>query len=186
MTSKIFDIIIYVLFATLCIYGIKKNTTSDKKQSLDKLNSLRGIFAIEIVIGHAVRHANSYLMPFGKFMMIAVGYFFFISAFGMVTSLQTKDSYLNGFCRRKIGYLFLSTIIAFIINFTLDMLFPANAGYLCNIHTLPFTYFTKTNWYMFELILFYGIFFIAYKYIKHGGVLRVTLQLHQPLFCLVL
>lgn len=66
------------------------------------MNALRGIFAIEIVIGHVVRYENTWLYPFGKFMIISVAFFFFVSAFGMVSPIRNREMFtLRDFLREK-------------------------------------------------------------------------------------
>ncbi len=61
----------------------------DKTEKLKRLNALRGWFAVQIILGHAV-YQDSALYPLCQFSIISVAYFFFVSAFGMVLSYQRK------------------------------------------------------------------------------------------------
>ena len=95
------DIIIYlcilIAFALFVLIGMRRteagvimdrtrDCSSEQEEVLGRLNSLRGVFAIEIIIGHVFRHQMTILYPFGKFMIVSAAFFFFISAFGMVYS----------------------------------------------------------------------------------------------------
>ena len=170
MKGVLFDAIVSVAFVCLCLIGVRKSSGTCEQDYLERLNAFRGIFAVEIVIGHAVRYADSYLWPFGRFMLISVGFFFFVSAFGMVHSYHGKPNYLAGFCKRKIGYLFWITIFVFAFNFIADLLIPVDAGYVSSLEKIPTQYLKKTNWYMFEQMAFYALFYIAYRYGKRGRI----------------
>lgn len=177
MQNKLFDLAVYACFLCLCLIGVRKSSGDSEQDYLTRFNALRGIFALEIVLGHAVRHADSYLWPFGRFMMISVGFFFFVSAFGMVHSYHRKNAYLEGFCKRKIGYLFCLTIVVFAFNFVADLIIPANASYVCDISQIPQYYLIKTNWYMFEQMLFYALFYLVYQYLKKGRILAIAVAI---------
>ena len=95
MADIIFSIFILAIFYFIIFYNTKRSPVSGRDDLLKRLNSMRGIFAVEIVIGHVVRYENTILYPLGKFMIISVAFFFFVSAFGMVISFQEKDNYLK-------------------------------------------------------------------------------------------
>lgn len=183
MKGILFDFIVYDVFACLCLVGMRKSSGTREQDYLWRLNALRGIFAVEIVIGHAVRYADSYLWPFGRFMLISVGFFFFVSAFGMVHSYHSNPNYLNGFCKRKIGYLFGITLFVFAFNFIVDLLIPADAGYVSSLKEIPMQYLKKTNWYMFEQMAFYALFYVAYRYGKRGQIAFIAAVTF--VFCMV-
>lgn len=54
----------------------KARVCGGRNDLLKRLNSMRGIFAIEIVIGHVIRYENTILYPLGKFMIISVAFSF--------------------------------------------------------------------------------------------------------------
>lgn len=88
--DRMFDLCVYLLLAALLLFGIKKNRDMTADAFLQKLNALRGIFAVEIVVGHTIRFEVTWLYPLGKFMIISVAFFFFVSAFGMAYSFKMR------------------------------------------------------------------------------------------------
>ena len=65
-------------FSCLILEGCHKRDTNitTRESWLQNLNDMRGIFALEIVLGHVIRHERSLLYPLGKFMICSVAYFF--------------------------------------------------------------------------------------------------------------
>ncbi len=170
-----YSALIVLLMLIILVIGINKETlekkeTESSQQMLARLNNLRGIFALEIVIGHVVRYENTPLFLLGKFMFIAVAFFFFVSAFGLVQSWKRKSNYLTHFLLPKTSYLFFLAFIIYIINVLIDMCVPYSLGYY-NGKDVILKFFTMTNWYIWEQIVFYILFYFIYKYIKKYRVL---------------
>ncbi|MBQ9867050.1 MAG: hypothetical protein IJM34_08525 [Lachnospiraceae bacterium] len=91
--SKYLDIAaqaaVYLIFLLLAAIGSKKRESlPTDKEALSELNGLRGLFALEVIVGHVVRYENSLLFPFGKFMIVSVGFFFYVSGFGLAYSME--------------------------------------------------------------------------------------------------
>lgn len=147
----------------------------NKREKLKQLNSLRGLFALEIIIGHVGRYESGIIYLLGKFMICSVAIFFFLSAYGMVLSQKEKNDYLSiSFLLKKPIYLFLVAIFIYLFNSFVDVLLKSRAGYassFISIHAI----FSKTNWYIWELIFFYILFWICYKYFYRYRILLVTL-----------
>ena len=139
--------------------GIKAN-----KSTVTIINSLRGLFAVEIVIGHLVKESR-YGMPldvYEKFLFVSVGYFFFTSGFSMICNLKEKGgSYFAGFFKRKILFLFFIAILIFIINCIIAAVSGIFTHYVSS-DSLPVMFFNRTNWFIWELELFYLLFYICY------------------------
>lgn len=149
---------------------------TEKDRWFLRLNSLRGIFALEIVIGHVVRSEDTSLFLFGKFMIISVAFFFFVSGMGLTMSCEKKDNYLKGFLIRKIGYLFAIATVTLGINMIIDFFCKSDLGYYPIDKNIVLWFAGNTNWYLFELALFYILFFTAFKYIKKYAVLFIWLS----------
>lgn len=114
MYSIVFSICVFLIFAGFALFGCKKRSTDSlsRKSCLQNLNDLRGLFALEIVLGHVVRWETTILLPFGKFMICSVAFFFFVSAFGMAISHEEKENYLSyHFLISKPVCLFLITVL---------------------------------------------------------------------------
>lgn len=171
----IFDLLIYGLLLLLLLWNGKPGKyADDKKQVLENLNALRGIFAVEIIIGHGIRYEQSVLYPLGKFMICSVAFFFFISAMGLTISFQEKkEKYLTyRFWLTKPCYLLLLAVLIYLINYAVDLISGRNAGYYCR--PVFSNFFTATNWYLWMQIIFYVVFYLVYKYIKKYRVLLVA------------
>ena len=51
-----FDMIVYLLFLMLLLCGCTRQHNNECDNMFISMNGLRGLFAIEIVVGHAVHH----------------------------------------------------------------------------------------------------------------------------------
>ena len=105
-TSKMYNLIfsasVILILAILLFAGLKQDKNGEKAIILQRFNNIRGFFALEIIIGHVIRYDKSILYPLGKFMIISVAFFFFVSAFGLSYSFRTKDNYLKGFIKNRL------------------------------------------------------------------------------------
>lgn len=163
--------VVLVLFALTLLIGIKKSNTQGNRELLGRYNVLRGIFAVEIIVGHVIRFESTPLYPLGKVMLISVAFFFFVSGWGMTLSYHSKKDYLNGFLRKKCGYLLMLAVVTYAFRWLMTYLIlhinMINGSFLHD-------FFDKTNWYIWELIIFYVLFWGAYKYLKKGRIAAIT------------
>lgn len=135
---------------------------------LSKMNMLRGLFALEIVLGHVVRHEAGPIVLLGRFMICSVAFFFFVSGYGMTVSERKKENYLNyRYWINKPLFLIILPIPVYALECLIDFLSGGMAGYLPD-KSQPFLiwYFFKTNWYLWELIVFYILFWIIFKFVR--------------------
>jgi len=115
---------------------------------------LRGILAIEIVLGHTYGHTNNdQLLYFNDRIGVwVVGLFFFLSGYGLMLCLHRNRDYLKEFVFRKIGRILIPFLIVFLINSRLGMgnnLFRSLLG----------------DWFVTEIMIVYLIWYIVYKYL---------------------
>lgn len=174
MVDIVFSIFILTFFLIIIFYDIRRAPVTGRDDLLKRLNSMRGVFAAEIVVGHVIRYENIILYPLGKFMIISVAFFFFVSAFGMVKAFQEKENYLEGFLFVKLLYIFILVIITFAVNVCIDLIYPQELGYCFKEGSIIFHIFSVTNWYLWELALFYIVFYIVYRCIKKYRILTVS------------
>lgn len=170
-----FDMIVYCILLFAIFFSCKRDATLEQHEIIQRLNNMRGIFAVQIVIGHVVRYEKSFLFPLGKFMIISVAFFFFISAWGMVYSLENKDNYLDSFLRNKVGYILELVAISFLFGYLVDCLVPISLNYYKVDGSFLKTVLKMTNWYLWELILFYFLFYLCYKYLRKYAAIIITL-----------
>lgn len=155
------SVMIYAVLAFLLIYGLQYRRAANEGEYFQSFNSLRGLFAIEIVVGHVIRYEKTWLYPLGKFMLISVAFFFFVSGWGLSRSFHQKKNYLDHFLVRKCGYLFMLSIYAFACR-VIAGLVMGNSGVDENI---LIQYLRKTNWYIWELTFFYVLFYFIYRFV---------------------
>lgn len=175
----ILSLLVYVIFLSVFFVGIRKDRSLSRDECYKRLNGLRGIMALEIVIGHVIRYETSYLMPFGKFMLLGVGFFFFVSGWGLCKSFHEKDHYLDSFLRVRFLYLIGVAFIALGVTSLIDILSPIKTDYSTYSFEIKIAIrniFVRTNWYVRELLLLYLVFYFIYKYIKRYRLLVMTIS----------
>lgn len=162
--------VVIAAFMLILFPGTEKVKTQGKQELLGRYNMLRGIFALEIIVGHVIRFERTPLYLLGKVMIISVAFFLFVSGWGITISYHTKKNYLDGFLGKKCGYLFILAVITYAFRWVVTY-------FILHINmidkNLLYDFIQKTNWYIWELILFYAIFWVIYKYIKRGRVLTI-------------
>ena len=169
MLSLSFSIVTYILFVLLVFVGTQKNIISGQEEFGVRINSFRGVIALAIVIGHCVRYENCYLTPFGNLMLIGVGYFFFVSGYGLAGSYHTKPDYLKNFFKTRIMHLLYVILLALILTKLVSVISPIKTGFSTIHTTLPTianAFFFNTNWYLWELLLLYFLFYTVFRFFK--------------------
>lgn len=137
MNEKIYEILISVnrvdikyafwiiVFGGLLFYGSKIYGDEECKDPLsyEKTLALRGICAVEIVIGHiGVVSKSPVLFLNRKAGILIVGLFFFLSGYGLMYSMQKKKNYMRRFIKCRIPKLLFPAIPVYVIysNFALE------------------------------------------------------------------
>lgn len=187
MFQLIFCVSIYLILAFILLFQIKYVGKQGKDGLFYTLNSLRGIFALEIVIGHCVRYESCPLTPLGNFMLISVGYFFFVSGYGLSRSYHIKTNYMDNFLKHRILRLILLALEALIIVTIIAYICPVVTDFR-SIPTIPKVFarsvLIRTNWYMRELLLLYVCFYIVFRFIRKYRI--VLLNALILLICIIL
>ena len=157
--------IFWILFLFLIVINCSRRNIRALNDVLAIKNivSLRGICAIEIVLGHiGLALPNELVMfPFRKAGILIVGIFFFLSGYGCFISLRNKENYLDNFLKNKFIKLFLPVLFMYLVTELIKFL--GNGSFLFenvfSFHNL----FNTVNWYIWELFIFYFVFFVAFK-----------------------
>lgn len=164
------SLLIYVMFAFILLFNIQIEKKNEEASCFQNFNSLRGLFALEIMIGHVIRYESTLLYPLGKFMIVSVAFFFFISGWGLCRSYHQKTDYLSHLLPGKCGYLLALSLLAFAIrSIVLLVLGRWNPG-----QNVIRQYFSSTNWYIWELIFFYCLFFLVYRFLSKYRCVAIT------------
>lgn len=163
-----YTICIYSMFVFLIVLGLKREMGRTSGDYIRKFNNLRGIFALEIMIGHMVRYEKSLLYPLGKFMIISVAFFFFVSAMGLLHSWHKKTDYLRHFIFRRGGWLLAIAVVAFLYRIVWYLISGRPVQ-----KKIFFLFLQTTNWYIWELLFFYILFYLVYKYMRRYQILVI-------------
>lgn len=165
---------ILIIWLNLVLYGVHK---SDKLQTaLDRKNtiSLRGISAIEIMLGHiGLSTGNFILYPNKKAGILFVGIFFMLSGYGLTSSFYSKTNYLKSFFRKRLSNILCPVLIVYISATAIyHVIWPE-----CDIwERIDFySFLQKTNWYVWELLLLYVLFYICFKLNEKYALLLLTM-----------
>ena len=145
---------------------------ADISEAMKRYNLLRGILAIWIVFGHCSDYMTvppGILFWVKRFNLVCVGIFFFLSGFGLEHSLQTKKGYLRFFLLRKCGGLFLMATVQYLVS---DAFAHIMHWFLRYEDLADFLqrFVSSVNWFVWELMLFYLLFFLAALLIKAASV----------------
>lgn len=163
-------IIILLCLLSACLYKttfIKgKGCFYEKPLQLDNIIPLRGILALEIVLGHTYGHLedNAWLYLNNRIGVWVVGIFFFLSGYGLNYSLHRKRDYLKGFLIKRVGRIILPFAVVCVANYFL--------GYSGGFPECLFQ-----DWFVTEIILIYCIWYLLYKYLPESYAEKVFLVL---------
>lgn len=160
-------IILYVFLFVLCTFGVKiaPDVETNILNIQNRVNNLRGVFALFIILTHCTLAFDTLpilLIPFRKVSTFGVGYFFVLSGYGLAYSYTNKENYLRDFYK-KIMHILWIALISRIVSMILSVI-------LLNERSSVIEIFTGMNWYIYALIVLYGIFYISYKFIPKRNI----------------
>ena len=156
-------LILLILWLTLIFLGISKNDSAQCPFSKEQATALRGICAVEIMLGHiGLATGSVVLYPNKKAGILFVGIFFALSGYGVVYSTAHKEDYLRNFLavrlvRMLLPVYFIKLIMMGSEYYVGRCLGRTYAGISCE------EFFFRHNWYVWEQLAFYLIYWLAYK-----------------------
>lgn len=142
--------------------------TDKRVLSTSQSISLKGISATEIMIGHlGIATGLNILYPNRKAGILFVGIFFMISGYGLMYSYLNKSEYMRHFLRKRMSGLLVPAYIVYLLNGIVEYLNrggvkPAAAAVIR--YLLLSKFMQTTNWFVFEIFLFYILFWVFYKF----------------------
>lgn len=133
--------------------------------------SLRGWFAIEIMLGHLGLQTQSFfLFPFRKAGILFVGCFFALSGYGLICGAQKGATYFRSFLSKRCQ------------SFLLPAVLVLAANYVVKLNWIPTV--ELLNWYVVEQAVFYLLFYLLYRYLPWKWA-NVLLFLTSAAFILI-
>ncbi len=128
---------------------------------ISTVNLLKAVCAIVIVVHH-----SSFYLPDSIFASVfrpcgylPVGIFLFISGFGLVTSLYTKEKYLESFFKRRIPQILVPAIICLLLYLVFIKEHISLVSFLEG--QLPFSHY----WYIIVIFSLYLLFYFVFSII---------------------
>ncbi|MBE5924468.1 MAG: acyltransferase [Lachnospiraceae bacterium] len=155
---------------------MKIEKTNDEKDILIRMNMLRGMLALVVMLSHIWGYTGLvFLVPFNKVVTIAVAFFFFLSGYGMYVSSSIKKGYLKSILLNKIPYLLWMSILAYFFSAIMETVLINNQDKKVFSPISIYNFFNTTNWYVYELLGFYVLFVLVMKFVNDKYRLMVIL-----------
>lgn len=162
--------IILIAWIILVLLGIRYSKETICPFSLNNSLALRGICSIEIMIGHLglPNATNSlYLYPNRKAGILFVGIFFALSGYGLMHCTIHKKGYLDSFLIKRIFKILFPAYAIFVFGILIKYFMHYPETFLYDILNFK-SFFHSTNWYVWEIVLLYIVYYIFIRKGKNG------------------
>ena len=166
-------IIFLIALAAICLYKIKFSSFHSDYISIPATNSIKGIFAIIILLSHLRSYivipestGNRLFVTFLNILgQLMVTMFFFYSGFGIMESYRKKLNYDKGFLKNRV----LKTLIHFdmaVLIFLIEGLLIGKAYEWQNYAFcwIGWESIGNSNWFIFVILAMYVITFVSMKF----------------------
>lgn len=172
-------ILYYLILTIIVLLRVRIRTKGyyEDYLSFDTTNSIKGIFILLVFIKHTTPYItnggyeytsiydNLFLMVDSRVGQWIVAMFLFYSGYGIMESIKTKGKqYINSIPKKRI----LNTLINFDIAVIVYSIIKISFGEKFSLKHLILSFtgwhsMGNSNWYIFVIMLAYGITFIAFK-----------------------
>ena len=140
--------------------------------SANQTNSLKGLFALYVILHHLCTYLADYYPSFYTYKYLGflmVGGFFLISGYGLTYGVMHKNGYMNGFLKKRLPAILIPYYIICMFNFTANRI----SGTL-NLRYIVFSAFGITMWYIAVIVGLYLMFYICFKFFKQKTALTLV------------
>lgn len=162
-------ILAFIVFYKSKFAGFGKNQIYENCISLNVSQSLKGIFAIVIVMHHLSLHYfnDRIMLPFMQAGKYAVSAFFLLSGIGLMYSFLHKENYLKQFISHRLSKILIPSVLATIAYLIFDCLTGNKTEYnFLKIITGKDT-IVMYSWFVYQIVLIYLVFYIVFRNIKN-------------------
>lgn len=168
------------LLMVLLFYGSQKAPAGGYTKeafSLKKSKAFQGFLAVCVIMHHMYIVLLSELDYKGALIMfknsgvIIVGFFFFASGYGLITSLYQKDNYLKGFIKKRIFTVLVPFFICNYVYLTTMLLMGrkyAMSDLLCVFFGVKLL--NSQMWFAVEIMFLYILFYVIFRFIRQEKV----------------
>lgn len=192
LADQILPMVVIILIFIVLLFPYKNVKYYKKEQYLSKYNTqqLKGVSCIMVVIVHVA----SSLTTTGGIMalpsnigFLAVGVFFFISGYGLLTSYIQKENYVEGFISRRFVPLlipfFISNIIHLIVEISLFDRTYSLPDIVC--YVIGIKLINSFHWFIRSIIVLYLLFYLCARFISDKKKMMVILTISVVVFACV-
>ena len=182
-----YSVLLYILpLAVLLLAGVRlqnADTRFEERFSIEISKGMQGYFALWIII-HQVsvsfRNAGDRgaLGFFEDLGVLFVGFFFFCSGYGLITSFENKEHYLKGFLKKRVlmvlvpfflcNYAYMITTLLLGTKYEMQDLFAAFFGLLL---------LNNQMWFAVEIMILYLLFYLTFRLVKNENAAIILLGL---------
>lgn len=171
-------LLIYPILAVVLFWGfekIKKGEFNEEWNSFSETKAIQGLMALCIVCHHTAQQTCVNWLPSGNIVnglnvfsdtgFLFVGVFFFWSGYGLYKSFKNKQKYLCGFIKKRVVPVLVPYVFVCFL-FTLERIFVFKEKMPLWFKITNFTGITigyYFGWYVQAILLFYLIFYFAFK-----------------------
>lgn len=182
---------IYIITVVTGIYIIKNShiLSEYNDNCLDPHLTTRekGIAAILIILHHLSQRVTVFgilsLMNYVGFILVSV--FFFLSGYGLMFGVLYKPNYLDNFFKKRV----MTIMIPYWIVNSFKILFDMIYGIKHNIFDYILSYLgidvITGTWFVTSILIFYLLFFVAFKFFKKNQYAVLMLFLEILFYCAV-
>lgn len=170
------SLIILFILRKILLKSSGKNNLELIAFDRDRTNLLKGALCIGIILCHTSMYAGDQMPNGGRVASMAyptVSVFFFISGYGLMTSLKAKgQEYLKGFLTKRMKSLLVPLIVLNIINVIAYIVLGKD---LPDLNELKFQFlymspFLIFSWFVYAMIVLYLLFYFLFRFLNNKYV----------------
>lgn len=177
-----------VILAGLVLYrcdisSLLSGTYHDSYLSQSSSNQLRGLFAIIVIMNHLYQMAGcGILFPiFTRIGYTSVGFFFFLSGYGLMKRLMSDSQYHKRFLSKRLPSIILPYTLACVVYWLFNCFRGRNYSVLeFVIRIAQGNPIVANSWYLITIFLCYLSFWVSISLFRNRHVLVVCAN---ALFC---
>ena len=181
--NNLFSDFLLLLFLSVFVYGIKPmkpiSAINPDYLSIDTTKQYRGLFSILIVFHHLGQQSQvGYVFDdFVKYGFLAVGFFFFVSGYGMQKSYMSKgEAYRKKFLVKRIPSVLIPylvvTALYWVVNYMNGKTYSVIEILTDTLHGEPIALY---SWFIIIILLIYCFYWLLMSVCKKRYVLFLVL-----------
>ena len=149
-------------WVVISLIGIRKSGKSEHLFTLEQTTALKGICALEIMLGHiGLMTGSIFLYGNRKAGVLFVGVFFMLSGYGVAYGAKNKENYMTGFIGKKAVRLLMPSYAIYFI-YALVLIVVEHSGQYGTLFDIG-QYVKTLNWYVYEQLALYVLFGLSNK-----------------------